>query len=386
MAKTLQEILPGVVEFRRRLHRCPEIAGKEFRTMRAIRERLAAIPELEVLPPFLETDTVAMLRGARPGVNVTLRADIDALTVCEPEGRLPWASEVPGMMHACGHDAHAAILTGVAEYLASRRDEFAGSVRFVWQPGEENQAMARPLIAAGAIDDPAPAMVAALHVAPGLPVGTVGIRRGAVASSCCHFSVGVEGLGGHGSRPDLARNPVVAIAAIVTELQSVVGRRVSPMRSGVVSVCEIHGGRLDNVIPGEAGCTGTLRALDNETAGELEDALREVVENVGRIHRVKTTLQAERRYLATVNTPAETELAIRAMGEAGVPTAIEEEPWMSSEDFSYFLDRAPGVMLHLGNGEDSAGLHSPDIVFREEALGSGILALASIALARLAQG
>ena len=385
MAKTLQEILPGVVEFRRRLHRSPEIAGKEFRTMRAIRERLAAIPELEVLPPFLETDTVAMLRGARPGVNVTLRADIDALTVREPE-RLPWISEIPGMMHACGHDAHAAILTGVAEYLASRRDEIAGSVRFVWQPGEENKAMAKPLIAAGAIDDPAPAMVAALHVAPGLPVGTVGIRRGAVASSCCHFTVRVEGVGGHGSRPDLARNPVVAIAAIVTELQSVVGRRVSPMASGVVSVCEIHGGTLDNVIPGEAGCTGTLRALDNQTAGELEDALREVVDDVARIHRVKATLHAERRYLATVNTPAETDLAIRAMNEAGVPTVIEEEPWMSSEDFSYFLDRAPGVMLHLGNGTDSAGLHSPDIVFREEALGGGILALASIALARLAQG
>ena len=353
--------------------------------MRAIRERLAAIPELEVLPPFLETDTVAMLRGTRPGVNVTLRADIDALTVREPEG-VPWISEIPGMMHACGHDAHAAILTGVAEYLASRRDEFAGSVRFVWQPGEENKAMAKPLIAAGAIDDPAPAMVAALHVAPGLPVGTVGIRRGAVASSCCHFTIRVKGVGGHGSRPDLARNPVVAIAAIVTELQSVVGRRVSPMSSGVVSVCEIHGGTLDNVIPDEAGCTGTLRALDNETAGELEEALREVVENVARIHRVEPTLHAERRYPATVNTPAETDLAIRAMNEAGVPTVIEEESWMSSEDFSYFLGRAPGVMLHLGNGVDSAGLHSPDIVFREEALGGGILALASIALARLAQG
>ena len=246
--------------------------------------------------------------------------------------------------------------------------------------------MARPLIAAGAIADPSPAMVAALHVAPGLPVGTVGIRRGAVASSCCHFAVRVEGMGGHGSRPDLARNPVVAIAAIVTELQSVVARRVNPLCSGVVSICEIHGGSLDNVIPTEAGCTGTLRALDNETAAELETALREVVENIGRIHRVKCSLTAERGYLATINTPAETDLAIRAMREAGVPVVIEEEPWMSSEDFSHFLTRAPGVMLHLGNGEDSAGLHSPDIVFQEGALGSGILALASIALARLAQG
>ena len=385
MAKSIEEILPGVTEFRRRLHRCPEIAGKEFATMKAIRERLAGIPGLEVLPPFLETDTVAMLRGSRPGVNVTLRADIDALTVREPAG-LPWVSENPGMMHACGHDAHTAILIGVAEYLASRREDFAGSVRFVWQPGEENKAMARQLIAAGAIDDPAPAMAAALHIAPGLPVGAVGIRKGAVSSSCCHFQIRLEGTGGHGSRPDLARNPVVAIAEIVSQLQSVVGCRVSPLRSGVVSVCEIHGGSLDNVIPSEAGCIGTLRALDNETAALLEEALREVAENIARVYRVKCFVQADNGYLATVNTPAETDLAIRAMREAGVPVVIEEEPWMSSEDFSHFLVRAPGVMLHLGNGEDSAGLHQPGIVFREEALANGIRALASIALARLAQG
>ena len=383
MAKSIEEILPGVIEFRRSLHRCPEIAGGEFATMAAIRKRLAAIPELDVLPPFLKTDTVALLHGGRPGVNVTLRADIDALKVDEPEG-LPWRSQFSGMMHACGHDAHAAILTGVAEYLASRRDEIAGSVRFVWQPGEENRAMARDLIAAGVIDDPAPAMVAALHIAPGLPVGTVGIRSGAVSSSSCHFLIEVEGVGGHGSRPDLARNPVVAIAEIVSQLQTVAANRVSPLRSGVVSVCEIHGGSIDNVIPTEAGCIGTLRALDNETAAALETALREVAENVARIYRVKCEVTADNRYLATINTPAETELAIRAMREAGVPVVIEEEPWMSSEDFSHFLSRAPGVMLHLGNGEDSPGLHNPGIVLQEDALASGIRALSAIALARLA--
>ena len=385
MGKSIEELLPQVTEFRRRLHRCPEIAGREFATMKAIRERLAAIPGLEVLPPFLETDTVAILRGAAPGINVTLRADIDALRVEEPAG-LPWISENPGMMHACGHDAHAAILTGVAEYLASRRGEFSGTVRFVWQPGEENRAMARNLIAAGAIDDPVPAMVAALHIAPGLPVGTVGIREGAVASSCCHFQLRVTGKGGHGSRPDLARNPVVAVAEIVSQLQTVVATRISPLRSGVVSVCEIHGGSLDNVIPLEAGCIGTLRALDNETAAELEKALREVAAGVAAVYRVECTVSADNGYLATVNTPAETELAIRAMREAGISVVREAEPWMSSEDFSHFLVRAPGVMLHLGNGEDSADLHNPGIVFREEALEYGIRALSSIALARLAQG
>ena len=213
--KTLADILPGIIEFRHALHRIPEMAGQEFKTSQLIRERLAVLG-LEVLPPFLGTDVVALLYGGRgAGRNVTLRADIDALALEEATGR-PYRSTHPGHMHACGHDGHAAMVTGAAELLVSRRDEFAGSVRFVFQPGEENRAMGRELVAAGVLENPAADVVTALHGMPGLPIGTLATRTGAIMASCAHFKVVLRGKGGHSSRPALSRNPVTAAAAPAT--------------------------------------------------------------------------------------------------------------------------------------------------------------------------
>lgn len=372
MMRTLAEILPGIIEFRHALHRIPEMAGAEFETARAIRERLAGL-DLEVLPPFLGTDVVAILHGRGPGRNVTLRADIDALRVHEETGAV-YASRHDGRMHACGHDGHAAMVMGAAELLASRRDSFDGSVRFVWQPGEENRAMGRDLIEAGALENPRADLVTALHGMPGLPVGVLALRNGAMMASCAHFKVTIRGRGGHSSRPHQAIDPVVAAAAIVVELQSVVSRRIDPQQAAVLSVCRIAGGELANVIPDEVVLEGTARALDMKVAAALETGLREVVEAVSRAHRTRCEIDYRLAYPVTLNAPEPTALARRVIRETvGDERFVElAASSMEAEDFSYYLQRYPGVYVKLGTGENCPALHNSKFDFPDAALAAGI--------------
>ena len=372
MMRTLAEILPGIIEFRHALHRIPEMAGAEFETARAIRERLAGL-DLEVLPPFLGTDVVAILHGRGPGRNVTLRADIDALRVHEETGAA-YASRHDGRMHACGHDGHAAMVMGAAELLASRRDSFDGSVRFVWQPGEENRAMGRDLIEAGALENPRADLVTALHGMPGLPVGVLALRNGAMMASCAPFKVTVRGRGGHSSRPHQAVDPVVAAAAIVVELQSVVSRRIDPQQAAVLSVCRIAGGELANVIPDEVVLEGTARALDMKVAAALETGVREVVEAVSRAHRTRCEIDYRLAYPVTLNAPEPTALARRVIRET-----VDDERFvelaassMEAEDFAYYLQRYPGVYVKLGTGENCPALHNSKFDFPDAALAAGI--------------
>ena len=372
MMRTLAEILPGIIEFRHALHRIPEMAGAEFETARAIRERLAGL-DLEVLPPFLGTDVVAILHGRGPGRNVTLRADIDALRVHEETGAA-YASRHDGRMHACGHDGHAAMVMGAAELLASRRDSFDGSVRFVWQPGEENRAMGRDLIEAGALENPRADLVTALHGMPGLPVGVLALRNGAMMASCAHFKVTIRGRGGHSSRPHQAIDPVVAAAAIVVELQSVVSRRIDPQQAAVLSVCRIAGGELANVIPDEVVLEGTARALDMKVAAALETGVREVVEAVSRAHRTRCEIDYRLAYPVTLNAPEPTALARRVIRETvGDERFVElAASSMEAEDFAYYLQRYPGVYVKLGTGENCPALHNSKFDFPDAALAAGI--------------
>lgn len=372
MMRTLAEILPGIIEFRHALHRIPEMAGAEFETARAIRERLAGL-DLEVLPPFLGTDVVAIQHGRGPGRNVTLRADIDALRVHEETGAA-YASRHDGRMHACGHDGHTAMVMGAAELLASRRDSFDGSVRFVWQPGEENRAMGRDLIEAGALENPRADLVTALHGMPGLPVGVLALRNGAMMASCAHFKVTIRGRGGHSSRPHQAIDPVVAAAAIVVELQSVVSRRIDPQQAAVLSVCRIAGGELANVIPDEVVLEGTARALDMKVAAALETGLREVVEAVSRAHRTRCEIDYRLAYPVTLNAPEPTALARRVIRETvGDERFVElAASSMEAEDFAYYLQRYPGVYVKLGTGENCPALHNSKFDFPDAALAAGI--------------
>ena len=381
--KTLADILPGIIEFRHNLHRIPELAGHETLTQKAIRARLEPL-NLEVLAPFLGTDTVALLHGRGPGRNVTLRADIDALKNAENTG-VEYASVHPGMMHACGHDAHTAMVMGAAEILASRREEFSGSIRFVWQPGEENQSMGRELIAAGALENPKADLVTALHGMPGLPVGMLGCRTGAIMASCAHFKVTVHGKSGHSSRPHQAIDPVLAASAMVVELQSIVSRRINPQHAAVLSVCRIAGGDIANVIPDEVVLEGTARSLDPHDDAILETGFREIVESVARAHGVTVDIDYHLGYPVTLNRPEATELARqvirRTFGEAGYTELPESS--MAAEDFAYYLQRYPGVYVKLGTGENCPALHNSKFDFPDEALKVGIEYLVEFALAAL---
>ena len=379
-----QSVVMEMTEFRKILHRHPELAGNEKWTCAEIRRRLAEIPGVEVLPPFLETDTVAFIHGIAPGKNVTLRADIDALTVTEETG-CDFASEIPGFMHACGHDVHTSVLMGAAKILAAKRNELSGSVRLVFQPGEENKAMARPLIAAGALDDPPADFVAALHCMPGLATGKARLRVGAMMSSCTHFEVIFYGQGGHGSRPHAARNPLIAACSAVTELQSAISNRINSQRAGVLSICALNGGNLDNVIPEQCSFIGTIRALDDETASELRVALHDMCHAVATLHRCTCDVHfAKGGYPATINSNSGVELAKQVLEKCGI--AIEEMPesFMASEDFSCYLNKAAdGVFIMMGAGEDQPPLHNCRFLADEKIIGHGISYMTEIALAAL---
>ena len=381
----MTSLIAEIAKFREELHQIPETSGEEVKTCETIRRELAKIPGVRVLPPFLKTDTVAFIDGAAPGKNVTLRADIDALALTEETG-VEYASRTPGRMHACGHDVHSAILLGAAKILAEKRHEFNGSIRLVFQPGEEGTAMARDLIAAGALLEPRPDFVAALHVEPGLPVGTIGLREGCMASSCLHYKVTFSGKGGHGSLPHLSRNPILAAAAAIGELQYVVTNRIDVQKPVVLSICNILGGHADNVIPEECSFGGTLRSLDNESADELYKAVQEICQAVAVAHRVTCDISVCGDYPAVINPASGVTQAVKAAGKAGLTVKMLEASAMSSEDFSCFLLDAPdGVFVRLGAGEDLPPLHNVKFLPPATVLQPGIEYLVSTALTVLEQ-
>ena len=381
-----KKILAEAAEFRKELHRIPELAGKEFATCAAIRRKLAEIPGVRILDPFLETDTVAFIDGNAPGKNVSLRADIDALASTEETG-VDFASQNPGFMHACGHDVHSAILWGTAKYLAAHRDEFSGSVRLVFQPGEEGQAMARELVAAGALQAEVPTdFVAALHVEPTLPLGMISLKSGCMASSCNHYTVTFKGRGGHGSLPHLSRNPILAAAAAISELQYVVTNRIDVQKPAVLSICKISGGAMDNVIPESCSFSGTLRSLDNDTAAELAEALKDICNAVAVIHRMECEITFGGNYPAVINSVSGVSVALEVAKKLGLGVRELSSPAMSSEDFSCFLLNSPdGVFVRLGAGEELPPLHNVKFLPPEEVLEPGIKFMANTALTVLAK-
>jgi amidohydrolase len=265
--------------------------------------------------------------------------------------------------------------------LVKHRDEFSGSIRVVFQPGEEGLAMAKELINAGALQNPPPDFVAALHCEPGLPVGTVGIRNGAMASSCLHFKVTFTGKGGHGSMPHRCCNPIPAAAAAVVALQNVANHRINAQAPSVISICNISGGSADNVIPAECCFSGTLRALDNETARELQNIIKEVCEAIALMHHVDCQVEAKGEYPATVNPVSGTEFARKSADAAGLRVVELSESAMRSEDFSYFLLNSPdGAFIRLGAGENQPPLHNCKFLPPDEIIPAGIKYMVRTAL------
>jgi amidohydrolase len=380
----VEGILPEVTEIRHRLHQAPELALEEHGTAALVRQTLAAVG-LEPRRPLLGTDVVAVLQGAHAGPNVTVRADMDALPVQEKTG-LPYQSQHDGRMHACGHDGHTAMLLGSVRVLCQLQAELRGSVRFVFQPGEEVVAAGRELVARGALLDPEPAAVLALHAWPGLPVGVICSRPGPLMAAAEFFTITIHGKGAHGSKPDQSVDPILTAARVIEALQSVVSRHVSPLESAVVSICRIGAGTNGNIIPDTAVLEGTLRSLKLEVGQQLPVHMERIIKGICDAMGATYEFACSGAYIPTVN-----DAGIVALGRRVAEAVLGSEHWleleqpsMGGEDFAYYIRDYPGAMFFLGMGETCAPLHSPQFDFTDTALRHGIAFTVATVLEALA--
>ncbi|MEU2348818.1 M20 family metallopeptidase [Modestobacter sp. NPDC049651] len=381
------------VELRRRFHRSPEIGLQLPATQAIVLDALADLP-IEVTTGTSTTSVVGVLRGARPGPTYLLRGDMDALPVHEDTG-LPFASEHAGVMHACGHDTHMAMLLGAARLLAERRDQLAGQVVFMVQPGEEGFHGAKHMLDEGLLDVVPEAPVSgafALHISTLYPSGTINVRPGAMMASADQWTITVNGRGGHASTPHLGADPVPVAAEIVLALQSMVTRTVDVFDPAVVTVGHLEAGTTDNVIPDTALLHGTIRTLSPERRRQVLDAVQRVGSHIAVAHGLTAEFRRIEGYPVTVNDAGVaaqvTATAAELLGSDA--SIVLPQPLMGAEDFSYVLEQVPGAMAFLGAcppGLDPATApanHSNLVVFDEDALPAGVALYAQMALNALA--
>ncbi len=365
------DLQPDIQAWRRDIHEHPELLYDVHRTAALVADRLREFGCDEVITGFGRTGVVGVIKGNKPAGNgdiktIGLRADMDALPI-EEATDLPYASRTRGLMHACGHDGHTAMLLGAARYLAETRN-FAGRAVVIFQPAEEGGAGAVAMIKDGLMDRFGIEQVYGMHNGPGIPVGSFAIRSGAIMAGGDAVIVKIEGHGGHAARPHKCIDSVLVGAQLITALQSIVSRSVDPLESAVISMCEFHAGHARNVIPQTAELKGTVRTLNGEVRKLVERRVREVVAGVAQLTGAKIDLEYTHGYPVTVNHATQTDVAVRAAREiAGDANVHQMPPLMAGEDFAYMLEQRPGALIFCGNG-DSAGLHHPAYNFNDEAI------------------
>ena len=365
------DLQPDIQAWRRDIHQHPELLYDVHRTAAFVAERLREFGCDEVATGLGHTGVVGVIKGRKQASNggiktIGLRADMDALPI-EEETSLPYASKTKGLMHACGHDGHTAMLLGAARYLAETRN-FAGDAVVIFQPAEEGGAGAAAMIKDGLMERFAIDQVYGMHNGPGIPVGSFAIRSGPIMAATDAIDIKIEGHGGHAARPHKCIDSVLVGAQLIAALQSIVARNVDPLDSAVISMCEFHAGNARNVIPQTAELRGTVRTLTEDVRSLVEKRVREVVAGVAQITGAKIDLVYERGYPVTVNHASQTDFAIQVAKEiAGEANVHETPPLMGAEDFAYMLEARPGAFIFCGNG-DSAGLHHPAYNFNDEAI------------------
>ena len=387
LREVIDEILPGVVADRRDFHEHPELAHQEVRTAGVVADRLRAIGLDDIRTGIASTGVTGLIRGtAGPGgKTVLLRADMDALPIHELN-EVEYRSRTDGVMHACGHDAHTAMLLAVTRLLMERRGEFAGTVKVLFQPAEEvPPGGAKPMIEAGVLEEPHVDAAFGLHIAQGDPVGTLSVRPGPAMAAADRFRIVVHGKGGHGAHPHDTIDPVLIGAQIVTALQSLVAREVDPIESGVVTVAAFLAGEAFNVIPETAELRGTVRTFTPANRDLLQERVGALVTGIAAAMRAEATVEYARGYPATVNDPELTELVRRACeATVGPDKVLTGAPMMGAEDFSYFLEAVPGSFFFVGSKNPERGLvwghHHPRFDLDEAALAVGIEAMVRVAL------
>ena len=383
--------LEAVVKLRRAIHQEPELGISNPITIGRVHDALADLP-LEIHRGTGEiTSFWADLRGAADGPMVLLRADTDALPMTE-DTDLDFRSRIEGRAHTCGHDAHTAMLVGAARMLAARREEFAGTVRFMFQPGEEGMGGAALMIDEGVLDGVDAAY--AQHITPNCPAGWVAGRAGAIMAAADIFHVTITGAGGHASTPHFATDPVTIAAHVVTAIQTMVAREVHVFEPAIVSVTQISAGTTTNVIPEQAHLAGTIRTMSPSTRDQVHVAVERVVRNVAATFNATAEITIELGYPVTVNHAGPVALVKGATEAVLGPRKFLELPFpvMGAEDFSYLLEKVPGAMSllgvcpdHIENSLVAPACHSNKMTLHEPALASGMAVHAATALAALAQ-
>ena len=381
MAKAME---PQLIQDRRYLHQNPELSFEEKNTMRYICQRLDKLG-ITYQSGIAGTGVLAEIRGKGEGKCLLIRADMDALPLLE-KSDAPYCSTKPGVMHACGHDVHTAVLLSTCEFINKLRDRFFGTVKFAFQPGEETTGGAKPMIDAGVLENPKVDACIALHVDTDLLSGSIRIKSGPAYASPDDFYITVKGKGGHGAEPQNAIDPILIASQIVTQLQSIVSRNIDPFASAVITIGSIHAGDATNVIPDTAKLAGTARSLDNATRTFLEKKIETVVQTVCASFGAEYEYEFQKLFPPLINNECISELiaesAVRCLGEencikGGMPT-------MAGEDFAYFSQEVPSALFKLGCRNEAKGITAPihNSLFDvdEEAMRYGLAIFADFAL------
>jgi len=372
----IQTLQPQIVDWRRRLHQKPELGFQEFLTAEFVAQKLQEWG-IEHETGIAKTGIVATIHSNRPGKVFAIRADMDALPIQELNN-VSYKSQHDGVMHACGHDGHTAIALGTAYYLSQHRDDFAGTVKIIFQPAEEGLGGAEPMVEAGVLKNPDVDAIIGLHLWNQLPLGTVGVRSGALMAAVECFDCVIQGKGGHGAIPQQTVDSVVVGAQVVNALQAIVSRNVNPIDSAVVTVGEFHAGTAHNVIADSAKMSGTVRYFNPLYKGYFGKRMEQVIKGVCDSQGATYDLHYWELYPPVINDGAIADL-VRSVAEEVVESAIGVVPecqTMGGEDMSFFLQEVPGCYFFLGSANAAKGLayphHHPRFDFDETALSMGV--------------
>lgn len=334
-----------LTDFFEELHSHPELSYEEYETTERIKRELHAAG-IEILQTPLKTGVVAIIRGAQLGKTYGLRCDIDALPIMEGT-ELPYKSEIPGKMHACGHDFHTAAVLGTALLLQERKEKLHGNVKILFQPAEESSHGAETVLQTGILSDVE--AIFGMHTAAYLPVGTLGIRAGSVMAAVDRFELNITGTGCHGGHPDEGVDTILVAASVIQALQSIVCRNLNPFHTGVVSVTRIHGGNTWNVIPDKVELEGTVRSMDKEDRVFIEKRMRGIAENTAAAYGAKAELLWYPGPPATVNEETWSAFAEDVAKECGYEV-VPQRNSTGGEDFAFYLEKIPGCFINVGTG------------------------------------
>ncbi len=347
-----------LVEIRRNIHMHPELMFEEVETSKLVSTWLEKFG-LEVKRGWAKTGVSGFLRGGKEGRTVAIRADMDALPL-EEATQLPYASQIKGKMHACGHDAHVTILLGVAKFFSPIREQVKGNIKWIFQPAEEGGGGGRVMVEEGILENPKVDVIFGAHVFPDLPMGKVGIHEREGLAATDRFRIKILGKGGHGAYPHLSRDPILAAGHLITQVHSIVSRNVSPLDRAVVSIGRVNGGTAFNIIPDEVELWGTVRSLSPQVRERLKNRLEQTAQGVASSFDLDYQYEFEHGYPALVNDPQMSHLVAascaRGIGEENVEFI---NPSMGGEDFAYYLQKVPGSFFRLGCRNEQKGIIHP---------------------------